>query len=69
MAINPVSMTSQSITENTDAVIEVRYVEPVLGALLDPPETPNKLIGYYDGTADAVRLYIVDNSGLRLLSL
>lgn len=69
MAINPVSMTSQSITENTDAVIEVRYVEPVLGDLLDPPETPNKLIGYYDGIANVVRLYIVDNSGLRLLSL
>jgi hypothetical protein len=69
MAINPVSMTSQSIQENTDVVIEVRYVEPPAGVLLDPPEVPNKLIGYYDGNSDTVRLYIVDNSGLRLLAL
>ena len=69
MAINSVSMTSQSIQENTDAVIEVRYVQPPVGALLDPPEVPNKLIGYYDGNFDTVRLYIVDNSGLRLLAL
>ncbi len=69
MAINSVSMTSQSIQENTDAVIEVRYTEPLTGVLLDPPETPNKLIGYYDGNFDIVRLYIVDNSGLRLLAL
>ncbi len=62
-------MTSQSITENTDAVIEVRYTEPPGNETLDPPETPNKLIGYYDGSANTVRLYIVDNSGLQLLSL
>jgi hypothetical protein len=69
MPINPVSMASQSIQENTEAVIEVLYVEPNLADLLDPPQTPNKLIGYYDGTSDVVRLYIVDNSGLRLLAL
>ena len=62
-------MTSQSIQENTEAVIEVLYVEPNLADLLDPPQTPNKIIGYYDGTSDVVRLYIVDNSGLRLLAL
>lgn len=69
MAINRVSMTSESITTNTDTVIEIRYVEPDTRDLFDPPETPNKLIGYYDGNADVVRLYIVDNSGLRLLAL
>ena len=62
-------MTSQSIQENTEAVIEVLYTEPNLADLLDPPQTPNKLIGYYDGVDDVVRLYIVDNSGLRLLAL
>jgi hypothetical protein len=69
MAINPVSITSQSITENTSVVLDVRYVEPPVGVDLDPPETPNKLIAYYDGNFDVVRLYIVDNAGLRLLSL
>tara|TARA_Y100001972_G_scaffold121949_1_gene166759 strand:- start:733 stop:942 length:210 start_codon:yes stop_codon:yes gene_type:complete len=69
MAINPVSISSQSIAENTDACIDVRYTEPPVGTILNPPETPNKLIGYYDGTFDVVRLYIVDDSGLRLLPL
>ena len=70
MAINSVSMTSQSVTENTDAVIEVRYVEPPLPeVLMDPPETPGKLIAYYNGVDDTTSLYIVDRSGLRLLRM
>jgi hypothetical protein len=69
MAINRLSISSQSITENTDAVLEVRYTEPPLGAVLNPPEVPNKLIAYYDGNFDTVRLYIVDSTGLRLLAL
>lgn len=69
MAINRVSMTAESVQENTDAIIEVRYTEPPAGVLLDVPEVPNKLIGYYDGNYDVVRLYIVDDSGLRLLRL
>lgn len=62
-------MTSESITTNTDAVIEIRYTEPDTTALIDPPDTPNKLVGYYQGSTDVVRLYITDNSGLRLLAL
>ena len=63
-------MTSQSITENTDTVIEVRYVEPPLPEeLIDPPETPGKLIAYYNGVNDITSLYIVDRSGLRLLRM
>ena len=70
MAINSVSMTSQSITENTDAIIEVRYVEPPLPEeLMDPPETPGKLIAYYNGVDDTTSLFIVDRSGLRLLQM
>lgn len=69
MTINPVSMTSQSITEDTNVVLDVRYTEPPVGIDLNPPETPNKLIAYYDGNFDVVRLYIVDSAGLRLLAL
>jgi hypothetical protein len=70
MPINPVSLTSESVYENTESVVEVRYTQPPLPeTLLDPPETPNKLIAYYDGAADSASLYIVSRSGLRLLPM
>jgi hypothetical protein len=70
MAINRVSLTSESIHENTESVIEVRYTDPPLPeTILDPPETPNKLIAYYNGSFDSVSLYIVSRSGLRLLPM
>ena len=67
MAINPVSMTSESITTNTDAIIEVVYAEPNLDLLLDPPGTPGRILGFFNGTTGVVNLYMIDNSGLRLL--
>ena len=67
MAINGISLTAESVTINTDAVIEMVYTEPLFGEILDPPLTPNVLIGYYNGSTGVVNLYVVDNSGLRLL--
>jgi hypothetical protein len=69
MAINRVSIGSQSIKTNTDSVIEILYTEPDVNALIDPPDTPGKLVGYYDGNSDSVRLFIIDNSGLRYLKV
>jgi len=69
MAINRISLTSQPISENREVAIEIRYAEPPVGVPLVPSETPNKLIGYYDGSFDVVRLYIVDDAGLFLLAL
>lgn len=62
-------MTSESITTNTDAVIEMVYIEPDPSVLLSPAQTPGKLFGYYNGILDAVQLFIVDSSGLRLLRI
>ena len=67
MTINRSAISSESITVNTDAVIEIRSVAPSLTTLLSPPETPGKLIGYYNGVTDSVELFVVDNSGIRLL--
>ena len=67
MAINPVSMTSESIKTNTDAIIEVVYAEPDLNILLDPPDTPGRILGFFNGASGVINLYIVDNSGLRLM--
>ena len=70
MAINRVSITSESITTNTEAVIEVVYSGPPFPEdILDPPQTPGKLVAYYDGADDTTSLYIVSKSGLRLLQL
>ena len=70
MTINRVSFTSESITENTESVIEVVYSEPPAPEfLLDPPQVPNKLVAYYNGATDSTSLFIVSRSGLRLLPL
>ena len=70
MAINRVSFTSQSITTNTEAVVEVVYATPPLPEeILDPPQTPGKLVAYYNGADDTVSLYIVNRAGLRLLPM
>ena len=67
MAINPVSMTSESITTNTEAIIEIVYYEPDPNRLLEVPQTPGKLIGAFNGAQGVVNLYVIDNSGLRML--
>ena len=67
MTINPVSMTSESVMTNTDAIIEVVYVEPDLNVLLDPPGVPGRILGFFNGSTGVVNLYMIDNSGLRLL--
>ena len=69
MAINPVSMTSESITTNTEAIIEIVYYQPDPNVLLPAPMTPGKLIGSFNGAQGIVNLYVVDNSGLRLLRI
>lgn len=67
MAINRVSMTSESVENNYTVTIEIVSQPPDPGVLNSPPETPGKIVGFYDATLDGVRLYIVDNSGLRWL--
>ena len=62
-------MTSESITTNTEAVIEILYNQPDPNQLLDVPLTPGKLVGVFNGAQGIVSLYVVDNSGLRLLRI
>ena len=69
MAINRVSFTADSIKENYDATIEIRSTQPRNLQELDPPETPNKLVGYYNGATGYVELYVVDPSGTKMLKI
>jgi len=69
MGINRVSFTAQSIKENFDATIEIRTQQPRHQEVLDPPETPNKLVGYFNGATGYVELYVVDPSGTKMLRI
>jgi len=67
MAINRSFVGTQDISTVTNATIEIVDVRPDTNALLDPLETPNRLVGYYSSDIDGVELYVVDRSGLRWL--
>jgi hypothetical protein len=69
MAINPVSISSQSVNENTDAVIEVVYTRPDTSAILETPQTPGKLVGYFNGATGFMELYVLSKSGTRYLKI
>ena len=65
MAINRSFVSTQDISQITNATIEIVATRPDTNSLIDPPETPNRMIGYYNGLGDFVELYVVDATGLR----
>ena len=69
MAINPSQLGAQPITSNYDITIELLTTRPNAGVYNATTDTPNKLVGYYDGIRDHVELYIVDNTGHRYLRI
>ena len=69
MAINPSQLSAQPIEQNNDIAIEMLTVRPTVGVQQPTSDTPNKLVGYYDGLTDQVELYVVDNSGYRYLKI
>jgi hypothetical protein len=67
MAINRSFVSTQDVSTVTNTTIEIVAVRPSLDILNDPPETPNRMVGYHDSVSDSVELYVVDRSGLRWL--
>jgi len=68
MGIEPSAIASQSIaSQDVPVVIELLTVQPIAGALLTTARPPGQLVGFYNGSTDVVELYVVANSGLRLL--
>jgi uncharacterized FlgJ-related protein len=67
MTINRTQLGATSITENFDVAIEFLAQRPVTNQYQTTPDTPNKLVGYYDSVTDYVELYVVDKSGYRYL--
>ena len=69
MAINRVNISSRSIEDTRNVTIQVLNVKPDINAILDPPEPPGKLVGFYNGSTGYVELYVVASSGTRLLKI
>lgn len=69
MAINRSSISAQAISDNTESIIEILEHRPRPEDVLDPPQTPGRLIGYYSGSSGFVELYVVSGSGLSLLRI
>ena len=69
MAINPSQLGASPITSNYDVTIELLSDRPNPGVYVSTPDTPNKLVGYYDPFLDHVELFIVDNTGYRYLRI
>ena len=65
MAVNRSFISTQDISQVTNVTIEIVATRPDMNTLISPPETPNRMVGYYNGTGDFVELYVVDASGLR----
>ena len=70
MPINRSSLTSRSVTENTDATVEILVDRPPSSdTALETPLPPGKLYAYYDAAIDTMTLYVVSISGLRFIQL
>ena len=68
MPINNSSISSASIREDLDLVVEVVYNEPpASNYVLEVAQTPGKLVAFYNSQADTVFLYVISRSGLRYL--
>ena len=69
MAINRSFVGTQDLTTVTNATIEIVIDRPDTGTVLTTPETPNRLVGYYNPILQGVELYVVDRSGLRWMRI
>lgn len=64
MPIEPAAFASVSLSSAGRAVIEILNQPPNTTSQINPPETPGKLVGYYNPTTDKVQLYIASSAGV-----
>lgn len=65
MAINRITLASESIASNTDMRIRMLSSRPSGSTPLATQVTPNTLAGYYDSSTDSVELYLSDPTGYK----
>ena len=70
MSINRSSLGAKSVTENTDATVEILVIRPPNSDVaLDAPLPPGKLYAFYNAADDSMSLYVIAQSGLRFIQL
>lgn len=69
MPINRSSFNATPIQNSTESVIEIKSERPDTTIVLDPPDIPGRLIGYYNSLSGFVELYVVSSDGLLLLRI
>lgn len=67
MAIERSFVGTTPLNEATDVAIQLLSAPPSTTGTIDPPVTPNVLVGYYNGTTDRVELYVTNAAGNRYL--
>ena len=71
MAINNPAFSSDSVDglQNFRLELQVNGPQPDIspGNVLDPPEMPNRLFGWYNGATDMVELFMTNSTGTRYI--
>ena len=63
MAINSAAFSSTPISQAGLAVIQILSVRPDPLRQIEPPETPGKMVGFYNTQTDKVELYVASAGG------
>ncbi len=67
MSINPGYISSQPIDEDINVTISLLSTRPTPLTVIDPPQSPGLIVGFYNGSIDVVELFMVDGSGTRYI--
>ena len=67
MSISRASISAVPLEDNTEFVIQMVASQPDTDEFLDPPLSPGKVFGFYNGATGFVELYVINNSGTRYL--
>lgn len=63
--INPATFTSEPIFQNNNIVIEMKPTRPSVVTQFDNVVAPGTIVGYYNGVANIVELYMADSTGTK----
>lgn len=69
MAIDPSALTSKTVFNNYDVVIEMLTTRPYTDRDTNPVTVPGKLVGYYNPQQDAVELFVTNAFGNRYIRI
>ena len=66
MGISKVSFSPESLTSNTSITLELLPVRPDPGAYMDPPVTPDRMVGFFSPQG-YIELFISSSDGRKYI--